>query len=56
VFAAVLYVFGALFQLVDFDTFGIGNGDSSDGRLVLFEVGRFVNGVGVGAGTLVSPI
>jgi len=52
VFAAVLYVCGTLFQIVDFES--LGNRDG--GRLVVFEVGRFVNGIGVGAGTLVSPI
>ena len=51
-FAAVLYVCGTLFQIVDFES--LGNRDC--GRLVVFEVGRFVNGIGVGAGTLVSPI
>ena len=43
-FAAVLYVSGALLQVL------------SSSRLVVFEVGRLINGMGVGAGTLVSPI
>jgi sugar porter (SP) family MFS transporter len=43
-FAAVLYVIGAVMQ-----TF-------SAGSLGLFQGGRLINGMGVGAGTLVSPI
>jgi len=43
-FTAVLYVAGAIMQVV------------SSGNLVIFDVGRFINGLGVGAGTLVSPI
>lgn len=41
--SAVLYVVGAVLQLVG-------------GGINLFEVGRLVNGVGVGVGTLVSPM
>jgi sugar porter (SP) family MFS transporter len=43
-FAAVLYVLGAMLQLF------------SLGSLLLFDVGRLINGMGVGAGTLASPI
>lgn len=43
-FAAVLYVVGAILQLL------------SAGNLLLFQLGRLINGTGVGAGTLVSPI
>ncbi|KAK4548936.1 hypothetical protein LTR36_008709 [Oleoguttula mirabilis] len=43
-FAAVLYVVGATMQVF------------SSGNLALFEAGRLINGMGVGAGTLVSPI
>lgn len=43
-FAAVLYVIGAVMQ-----TF-------SAGGLGIFQIGRLINGMGVGAGTLVSPI
>lgn len=43
-FAAVLYVLGAVLQVF------------SDGDLRLFQIGRLINGTGVGVGTLVSPI
>jgi sugar porter (SP) family MFS transporter len=43
-FAAVLYVLGAVLQLF------------SLGSLLLFDIGRCINGMGVGAGTLASPI
>lgn len=43
-FSAVLYVVGATMQVF------------SSGNLALFEAGRLNNGMGVGAGTLVSPI
>jgi len=43
-FAAVLYIIGAALEVF------------SCGKLWLFDVGRFVNGTGVGVGTLVSPI
>ncbi|RMZ79490.1 hypothetical protein DV738_g3396, partial [Chaetothyriales sp. CBS 135597] len=43
-FAAAVYVVGAVLQLLNID------------GLVLFEIGRLLNGVGVGAGTLVSPV
>lgn len=43
-FAAALYIVGATLQVF------------SRGKLWLFDVGRFVNGTGVGVGTLVSPI
>jgi MFS family permease len=46
-FSAVLYVLGAGLQLVDVG----GNGD-----VTVFEAGRFLNGLGVGVGTLVSPL
>ena len=42
--AAVLYVIGAVMQVF------------SGGSLRVFQIGRLVNGMGVGAGTLVSPI
>lgn len=48
-FSAACYVVGAVMQSVEF-------GLESQSALVVFEVGRFVNGVGVGVGTLVSPI
>jgi MFS family permease len=44
-FSATCYVLGAVLQVI--------NAGSSLG---LFEVGRLLNGFGVGAGTLVSPI
>ena len=46
-FAAALYVLGAILQLINL---GEGHG------LVAFDVGRLLNGLGVGAGTLVSPL
>jgi MFS family permease len=46
-FSALLYVSGAMLQLVDF---------GGSGSLGLFEAGRFLNGLGVGCGTLVSPM
>ena len=42
--SAGLYVVGAALQLVVTD------------EVVVFEVGRFLNGMGVGCGTLVSPM
>lgn len=44
-FAALLYLLGGVLQLLDFGA-----------QLGSFEVGRLINGLGVGAGTLVSPI
>lgn len=44
-FSAGLYIIGALLQLIDVHR-----------SLTIFQLGRFLNGVGVGAGTLVSPI
>ncbi|KAJ9606715.1 hypothetical protein H2200_008723 [Cladophialophora chaetospira] len=44
-FSASIYVIGAIFQVINIDS-----------ALWLFEIGRFLNGYGVGAGTLVSPI
>ncbi|RMZ91457.1 hypothetical protein DV736_g1285, partial [Chaetothyriales sp. CBS 134916] len=43
-FAAALYVVGAVLQLLNID------------GILLFEFGRLLNGIGVGAGTLVSPV
>lgn len=43
--AALLYVIGTILQLVDFG-----------GCIQVFDAGRFINGLGVGAGTLVSPL
>ena len=43
-FAAMLYVLGAVLQVF------------SAGDLLLFQIGRLINGMGVGVGTLVSPI
>jgi MFS family permease len=43
-FCAVLYIFGASLQI------------SGVGGIAVFDVGRLLNGVGVGAGTLVSPL
>jgi len=45
-FAAALYVLGAVLQLVDF----------GDGAIWAFEVGRVLNGLGVGVGTLGGPM
>lgn len=47
--SAILYVVGASMQLVDGKL-------PAEKALVVFEIGRFVNGLGVGAGTLVSPM
>jgi MFS family permease len=44
-FAALIYVFGAALQIL-----------SVNRSLALFDFGRFLNGLGVGAGTLVSPM
>ena len=44
-FSAGIYVLGAGLQMVD-----------AHGKLALFDLGRLLNGLGVGAGTLVSPI
>lgn len=48
-FSAVLYVLGAALQLADL-------GLEGEKQLGVFEVGRFLNGIGVGVGTLVTPI
>ena len=45
VFSAGLYVLGSSLQMVNID-----------GSLVIFEAGRLLNGLGVGAGTLCSPM
>jgi MFS family permease len=45
VFSAGLYVLGSSLQLVNID-----------GNLAIFEAGRLLNGLGVGAGTLCSPM
>ena len=47
-----LYVLGAGLQVLDFGAWGGGGGLSLRG----FEIGRWVNGVGVGVGTLGSPL
>jgi MFS family permease len=44
-FSASLYVLGSALQLVNMN-----------GNLMVFEAGRLFNGLGVGAGTLVSPM
>ena len=44
-FSALLYVLGAAMQLMN-----------PKGSLGVFEAGRLLNGLGVGAGTLASPI
>ncbi|PSK37405.1 Hexose transporter 2 [Elsinoe australis] len=44
ILSATLYVFGVALQLIDVQS------------LALFDIGRFINGLGVGAGTLVSPM
>ena len=44
-FSALLYVLGSALQLVDVN-----------GSVLVFEAGRLLNGLGVGAGTLVSPM
>ena len=46
-FSAGMYVAGGVLQLVDF------GGKGTPG---VFEAGRFLNGLGVGCGTLVSPM
>lgn len=43
--SAFLYVFGAALQLVD-----------RSGNVSVFDAGRLLNGIGVGAGTLGSPM
>jgi MFS family permease len=43
-FCAVLYILGASLQI------------SGVGGIAVFDFGRLLNGVGVGAGTLVSPL
>ena len=45
--SAVLYVLGAGLQLVQF---------KGNAGLVMFQVGRLLNGLGVGVGTLVTPM
>ncbi|GAB7355669.1 hypothetical protein MBLNU459_g6376t3 [Dothideomycetes sp. NU459] len=47
--SAMLYVIGAGMQLINADV-------SAAKSLTLFEVARFISGLGVGAGTLVSPM
>lgn len=42
-FSAGLYVLGVVLQL-------------GAGSLIMFEIGRLINGLGVGAGTLVGPM
>ena len=44
-FSALLYVLGSVLQLVNIN-----------GNVQVFETGRLLNGLGVGAGTLVSPM
>jgi MFS family permease len=44
-FAALIYVLGAAMQIL-----------SVNGSLIVFDLGRLLNGIGVGAGTLVSPM
>jgi MFS family permease len=44
-FSAALYVLGSALQLVNVN-----------GNVLIFEAGRLLNGLGVGAGTLVSPM
>ena len=44
--SAILYIVGAGLQLVNVQK----------GAIQLFDVARFINGLGVGAGTLVSPL
>jgi MFS family permease len=44
-FSAGLYVLGSALQLVDIN-----------GSVLVFEAGRLLNGLGVGVGTLVSPM
>jgi MFS family permease len=46
-FSAALYVLGGALQLVDV---------GGEMNVRMFEVGRLLNGLGVGAGTLVSPM
>lgn len=43
-FCAMLYIIGAAFQV------------SGTGGIRAFDLGRLINGIGVGAGTLVSPL
>lgn len=44
-FSATLYILGAILQLVHFNN-----------SIAVFQLGRWINGIGVGAGTLVSPL
>lgn len=46
-FSALLYVLGAVLQLMDM---------GGNALVEVFEAGRFLNGLGVGVGTLVSPM
>jgi MFS family permease len=46
--SATLYVIGACIQLLDLPSASL--------RLSIFELGRLLNGLGVGCGTLVSPM
>lgn len=43
-YCAVLYIIGTVLQV------------SGVGGINVFDIGRFINGIGVGAGTLVSPL
>lgn len=45
--SAVAFVVGATLQVIDYD---------GTGQLALFETGRFLNGLGVGTGSLVAPM
>jgi MFS family permease len=47
IFSATLYVLGSTLQLLPI---------AGEDGLVIFEAGRFLNGLGVGAGTLASPM
>lgn len=46
-FSALLYTTGAVLQVLNF---------SGSANLGIFDLGRLLNGLGVGAGTLVSPM
>jgi MFS family permease len=48
-FSASLYILGTVLQLVDFS----GSGENA---IWMFDTGRLINGIGVGAGTLVGPM
>ncbi|KAK3074045.1 hypothetical protein LTR53_003824 [Teratosphaeriaceae sp. CCFEE 6253] len=55
-FAAVLYVVGAVMQLCSAGNLTLTDSTATDNAVTAVDAGRVLNGMGVGAGTLVSPI